>query len=98
MKANTKNEMEETPKYPKWGVTDEELERLKPFGFTDKFAVSDFIDETGLGPNGIAEVLETAAKIGYIVPKGLEYYNTGMYIRTQLPHHVGDVLNWLDER
>ena len=74
------------------------MDRLRPFGFADKFDVSDFIDETGLGDNIIVKVLETAAKRGYIVPTGFEYHNTGMYIRTQLPHYVGDVLNWLDEQ
>ncbi len=83
---------------PRWTIDDRVMDRLRPFGFADKFDVSDFIDETGLGDNIIAKVLETAANRGYIVPRGMEYKNTSMYIRTQLPHHVGDVLNWLDEQ
>ncbi len=55
---------------PRWTIDDRVMDRLRPFGFADKFDVSDFIDETGLGDNIIAKVLETAANRGYIVPRG----------------------------
>jgi len=88
---------EEKKTEPRWNVDDRVMDRLRPFGFADKFDVSDFIDETGLGDNIIAKVLETAANKCYVVPRGMEYRNTEMFIRTQLPDTVLEVLHWLDK-
>lgn len=77
---------------PKWGVTNEELERLKPFGLTDKHAVSDFIDETGVGTNILARVLETAVAKGYITPVGAKQSRTKIVVGLG-----GDMANQFNE-
>jgi len=79
----------------RWYISDENAEHGKAFRMT-KQDLSDMTDATGLGSNIILKVLEKAMEMGFIVPKGIELRQVEMFIRTQLPNNVLDVLEEID--
>jgi len=79
----------------RWYISDENAERGNAFRMT-KQDLSDMTDDTGLGSNIILKVLEKAMEMGFIVPKGIELRQVEMFIRTQLPNNVLDVLEEID--
>ena len=79
----------------RWYISDKCAERGKVFRMT-KQDLSDMTDDTGLGSNIILEVLLKAMEMGFIVPKGIELRQVEMFIRTQLPNNVLDVLEEID--
>lgn len=79
----------------KWHINDKCAERGKAFSMA-KQDLSDMIDATGIGDNSILKVLEKATEMGFIVPKGTELRQVEMFIRTQLPDNVLDVLWEID--
>ena len=82
-------------KETRWYISDENAELGKTFRMT-KQDLSDMTDDTGLGSNIILKVLEKAMEMGFIVPKGIELRQVEMFIRTQLPNNVLDVLEEID--
>lgn len=79
----------------RWYISDECAERGKSFNMT-KQDLSDMTDATGIGDNTILKVLEKATERGFIVPKGTELRQVEMFIRTQLPDDILDVLWEID--
>ena len=80
----------------RWYVSDKCAERGEVFNMT-KQDLSDMTDATGIGDNTILKVLEKATEMGFIVPKGTELRQVEMFIRTQLPDTVLDVLMEIDD-
>jgi len=83
-------------KETRWYISDKCAERGKAFGMT-KQDLSDMTDATGIGDNTILKILEKATEMGFIVPKGTELRQVEMFIRTQLPDNVLDVLMEIDD-
>ena len=79
----------------RWYISDKCAERGKVFRMT-KQDLSNMTDATGIGDNTILKVLEKAMERGFIVPKGIELRQVEMFIRTQLPNNVLDVLEEID--
>jgi hypothetical protein len=82
-------------KETRWYISDKCAERGKLFNMT-KQDLSDMTDATGIGDNTILKILEKATEMGFIVPKGTELRQVEMFIRTQLPNNVLDVLEEID--
>lgn len=82
-------------KVARWNISDREALRARELNIGER-ELSDLIDITGLGPSAILKVLEKAMSLGYIQPKGKELRMVEMFIRTQLPDNVLDVLEEID--
>ena len=79
----------------RWYISEFNIKRGEALGMTEQ-DLSDMINATGSGSNIILKVLEKATEMGFIVPKGTELRQVEMFIRTQLPDNVLDVLMEID--